>query len=141
MPKISFDAEAFRALAKGRHDPQGVADALLIAARHLRAGEPILDPLASWLADAIEASMHRPPKRRGPMLLMELGLTAPYRREVADWYEVGNRFDWLTNGPDRLSATTARGQVADEFGIGDTTVKRYVERYRRELREADDTLE
>lgn len=90
MAKLpTFDARVAEALAGASSDPEAAAQALLLAAEYLRAGESMPQPLIDHLAGAIEASMAKAKGAREKALLQELKLTAPNARAKGNYYLVG----------------------------------------------------
>lgn len=137
MAKLDFCVLTHEALSKAEHDPQGAADALLLAAEYIRSGKPLPFPLGDYLAGAIEASMRKPPEHRNAALLAELRLTNGNRRAAADWCEVGRAFEALIDSG--LSQNQAKAQIAADMGIGETTAVRMYKQW-IDAKEKDDQI-
>lgn len=126
LPK--FDVRVSESIQRAESSPDAAAQALLLAAEYLRAGESLPVDLVEHLAGAIESAMVKPAAARGRALLRELKLTAENRQPAdADWYKVGQRFDELLRSGE--SQNSSASQVAVEFGIGESTAKRFWRRY------------
>lgn len=127
MSVLHYDARLAAALSRLDRDPDGAAEALLIAAEYLRSGKQMPPALVEWLAGAFEASMAKPPAKRGAALLHDLGLRAENRRKAADWLEIGFHFDHLMRANPVQGEAAA--QVAADFGISESTARRYWTQY------------
>lgn len=121
--RLNFCLRAADYLGAAPHDPEAAASALLLAAEYLRAGEPVPDNLADWLAGALESAALKPAAARAGALARELHLTAGNRRPVACWLEVGGAFDLLVL--DGKSQNAAKAEIARRFGIDESTAVRY----------------
>ncbi len=124
-PPFSFDAEVHEMLSQAARDADAAAQALKLAAGHLRAGTPLPANLARWLAGAFEAAASAPQERRAAALARGLNITAGNRRRAADWIEVA-LFAEAYDGS-KLEATRA---AAAQFGVDESTVRRYWHEYR-----------
>lgn len=127
MAKLDFCVLTQEALTKAEHDPQGAADALLLAAEYIRSGKPLPFPLGDYLVGAIEASMRKPPEHRNAALLAELRLTNGNRRPAADWLAVGAAMSELIDSG--LSLNQAKAQLAADMNIGESTAVRMYKQY------------
>jgi len=127
MVKLVFDARVSDALARAEYDPQGAADALLVAAEYMRAGQALPDNLARFMADAIDGSMRKPRELRAKYLLSELKLTVGNRPAAGDWLEIGATFDDLIESG--ISQNAASDQVAADFNISQSTAVRMWKKY------------
>lgn len=117
--KINFNAEFFVAQRRMECDPQGAADALLLAAQYLRDGKTMPAAMVDYLAGAIEASMGKSQEYRNASLLAELGLTNNNRRKKGDWLDIGKAFEELINSG--LSQNSAKAQIAADFDISESS--------------------
>jgi hypothetical protein len=124
MVKLDFDMQFSSARYRADRDPDAAAEALLIFAARLREGRELTPDLVDYVAGAIEASMGKPQKKRGPALLRELNLTAGNRRPTnVDHIAAGRDFDALVESG--RSQNSAAAQIAADFGISETTATKF----------------
>lgn len=139
MAKLLVDLKASHALQRIESDPDAAAEALLLVAKYLRAREELPDDLVDWFAGAIEASMaKRTKKEKEQALLHELGFRQLNRRKKDSWIRVGRRFEELLY-EEELNQNQAASAIAVEFGIDESTAKRYWRDYRKAIVYEEDT--
>jgi hypothetical protein len=126
-------------LARAPCDPEAAAQVLMIAARYLRAGEPLPDDLAKFLADAFESAGLKPDEHsRAKTLARDLHLIAGgNRRPKASYVEVGKAVEQLVSAGD--SVDKAISKYTEHFNkekskkteqISETTVGRHWRKYK-----------
>lgn len=125
--RLNIDLVAFEHICAAPSDPDEAANALLLAADYLRRREALPDNLADYLADALESAALKPAAHRADALARELHLTSGNRRPAANWLEVGEAVDAVIHSG--LSLNAAKAQIAGDFGIGESTVLRYWQRW------------
>lgn len=108
---------------------ESATTALVTAAIYIRTGQPLPRDVAIWLADAISASMAKPPKNRAKALTDELGLTDNNARKKAGVTEVGLHVDSEIN--DGRSKTKAQEITAENLGFSLKTIQRRYADYLR----------
>lgn len=134
MALINFDAEAMEYLSAAPGDPEAAAEALRLAARYIREGKPLPDPLAGHLADAIDAAMAKPTRARAKEFARELHLTALNARPKGDLFEIGREFEALRRRG--LTVESAYARLVESYkvdasqpNLSESTIKRRVREY------------
>ena len=115
------------AMALSASDPNKAAEVLRIAAMYLKGREMMPDPLAYFLADAVERAMKYPSTARGSQLLTNLHLEVHHRRVSANFEHVGFDLDQLL--PTEEPKGKAILEVGEKYGISEPTVKRMYKKY------------
>lgn len=127
MVWINFDADAMKYVSAAPRDPEAAADALRLAARYIREGKPLPDPLGAHLAGAIEAALAKPVETRAKELARELHLTALNARPKGDFFEIGREFEDLRRRG--LTVESAYAALTETTKLSESTVKRRVRDY------------
>ena len=105
------------------------AEFLQLAIEPLRNGEPIPDPLASFLADAIEEAMkEKNNKNRIHTLVSKLCLKANHRHRKGDWVAIGMDFDQCLD--EEIAKRKSRGET--EWGAPALVAKNMAKKYKIE---------
>lgn len=125
IPDLDFQIEMGRADS----DPDAPSRAYRRIVEMRRKGETLKPTFIDFVIDALDKSMSMPRKLQGPTLLRELKLTYGSRRpSKVSLFDVGMAFEELiTSGESRTNSLV---EIAIKFDISESTVVRFVKRYR-----------
>lgn len=131
MSWFHFDEAADEAICSAEACPEKAAEVLRIAATYMRDGRSLPENLASYLVDAIDASMGKSPIDRGGALLQELSLKALNRRP-ADWENIGEFVFW-DMAIEKCSQNVAARNVSVRLDISEPTAHRSLRKFKKRI--------
>lgn len=141
MAKITgYDFTAWDLTHRAERDPKAARETLAYAAKQIKEGKVLIDPLRKWIAEAFEdAAAKRSGKEATAALGRKLRLKAFNRRMKADPVLVAYRIHCLVGRRKHggMNVEEAVEIIAKEEGIGESTAKRYYLKNKKAVAEAD----
>ena len=141
MAKITtWDITAWDLTHRAERDPKAAREALAYAAKQIKEGKVLIDPLRKWIAEAFEvAAAKRSGKEATAAIGRKLRLTALNRRMKADPVWVAYRIYCLVGRRKHggMNLEEAVEKIAKEERISESTAKRYYLKNKKAVAEAD----